>query len=200
MLHRPWSPLVQLSALSSDLGARHSVPYTTPVSCAAPARPAAETGRGRAQTSLYGECETAAKVHSRFCGFFRAPELPASSSHHTRVHRSYTGTRGVMYTAVHGIQRDRALCMLLQRSLLLLLLPRLLLLLLPPPRLLLRCCCRCWSTRRTGRAHLRARPLSVVRGSNPHAPSAVGAARAAAAADRQRRLQRRRGRWPRAGC
>ena len=38
-----------------------------------------------------------------------------------------------------------------------------------------RCCCRrCWSTRRTGRAHLRARPLlSVVRGSNPHAPSAA---------------------------
>ena len=35
---------------------------------------AAETGRG-SQTSLYGECETAAKVHSRFCDFFRAPEL-----------------------------------------------------------------------------------------------------------------------------
>ena len=86
-----------------------------------------------------------------------------------------------MYTAVHGIQRDRALCMLLPRSLLLLLLPRLLLLLPPPTRLLLRCCCRCWSTRRIVRAHLRARPqLSVVRGSNPHAPSAVGAARAAA--------------------
>ena len=63
-----------------------------------------------------------------------------------------------MYT----VQRDRALCMLLPRSLLLLLLPRLLLL-PPPPRLLLRCCCRCWSTRRTGRAHLRARQLSVVR-------------------------------------
>ena len=27
-------------------------------------------------------CETAAKAHSRFCGFSRAPELPASSSHH----------------------------------------------------------------------------------------------------------------------
>ena len=188
------------TAVSSQLGPRSSAVYRTRHRSHVPRPRAAETGRGRAQTSLYGECETAAKVHSRFCGFFRAPELPASSSHHTRAH-GYTGTRGVMYTAVHGIQRDRALCMLLPRSLLLLLLPRLLLLLPPPPRLLLRCCCRCWSTRRTGRAHLRARPqLSVVRGSNPHAPSAVGAARAAAAADRQRRLQRRRGRWPRAGC
>ena len=29
-------------------------------------------------------CETAANVHSRFCDFSRAPELPASSSHHPR--------------------------------------------------------------------------------------------------------------------